>query len=509
MGKKSNKKSGKNTPVERPDATQGGPRAKVKKERVQPPKTVLRPASLGDVAAPSAADPVAAAEPKGKKQHAESATKTTSAKKAKSDKKSKSDKKDKSDEKAKSDKKAKSDEKARSDKKAKSDEKSRSGKKAKSDKRAKSDKKSETGNPGREAKQVGKSSLEEDSSAEKPRASAPDDGLSTPTQPGARKPEAKTPGRPAPAAGKQKPGKAEPSARERTVRDAALLSDEGDEAHGFARLIRAIPGIVALVEQHDTSVHRAVFDTYVTAVVEFGVDAADLSPIDIRTVAPDAPTKDERPTRSSGRSGSGAASVGSGVEASARRARRPSGINSAKDPEAVSPSSVTGAPGRVEDEAAGPGRVRNPGSSVRASTRVRAGQGRASAAGRAGDSAPDSRGGSTSTPIASRTRAGARGAASSRSRAASQAKRSLEDLASDLKPTNNGQRIAIAVAAILSADGEVTAAEIANAFERMTWRVPVNVAASVRQAARAGLVELEGPTGTRLSEDGERYVAGG
>ncbi len=485
MGKKSNKKSAKNTPVERPDATQGGPRAKVKKERVQPPKTVLRPASLEDVAAPSAAEPVAAAEHKGKKQHAESATKTAAGKKAKSEKKAKSDKKTKS------------------GKKAKSDEKS------KSDKKRKSDKKDKTGKPGHEAKRVGKSSLEEDSSAVDARASAPDDGLSTPTQPGAKKPEAKKPRSSTPAAAKKKPGKAEPGAPERTVRDAALLSDEGDEAHGFARLIRAIPGIVALVEQHDTSVHRAVFDTYVTAVVEFGVDAADLSPIDIRTVAADAPTVDETPTRSSGRSGSGAASVGSRVEPSARRARRPSGINSAKAPEVATPSSVTGAPGRVEDEAAGPGRVRNPGSSVRASTRVHAGQGRASAAGRAGDSAPDSRGGSTSTPIASRTRAGARGAASSRSRAASQTKRSLDDLASDLKPTNNGQRIAIAVAAILSADGEVSAAAIANAFERMTWRVPVNLAASVRQAARAGLIELEGPTGVRLSEDGERYVAGG
>lgn len=450
MGKKSNKKSGKNAPVERPDATQGGPRAKVKKERVQPPKTVLRPGSLEDVAATSAAEPVAAAEPKGKKKHAKAAKKSKSAKKTPSG------------------------EQVTSGEKVTSDEKATSGKKNKKNKK---NEKSKKGKRGPEAKQDGKSALEEPSSLEKARASAADEGLS------------------------ERPG---PGARERTVRDAALLSDEGDEAHGFARLIRAIPGIVALVEQHDTSVHRAVFDTYVTAVVEFGVDAADLTPIDIRTVAPDAPTVDESPTRASGRSGSGGASIGSGARSSARRARRPSGIASAEAPE---PSSAPGAPERVADEAAGPGRVRSQGSSVRASTRVRAGQGRASAAGGTDDSAADSRRGGR-TPISSRTRAGARGAASSRPRAASPARRGLEDLASDLKPTNNGQRIAIAVAAILSTGDEVSAAAIANAFERMTWRVPVNVAASVRQAARAGLIELEGPTGTRLTEEGERYVAG-
>lgn len=453
MGKKSNKKSGKNAPVERPDATQGGPRAKVKKERVQPPKTVLRPGSLEDVAATSAAEPVSAAEPKGKKKHAKSAKKSKSAKKTPSG------------------------EQVTSGEKVTSDEKVTSGKKNKKSKKSKKNEKSNKGKRGPEAKQGGKSALEEPSSPEEARASAPDEGLS-------ERPEA--------------------GGRERTVRDAALLSDEGDEAHGFARLIRAIPGIVALVEQHDTSVHRAVFDTYVTAVVEFGVDAADLTPIDIRTVALDAPTVDESPNRASGRSGSGGASIGSGARSSARRARRPSGIDSAEAPE---PSSAHGAPGRVADEAAGPGRVRSQGSSVRASTRVRAGQGRASAAGGTDDSAADSRRGGR-TPISSRTRAGARGAASSRPRAASPARRGLEDLASDLKPTNNGQRIAIAVAAILSTGDEVSAAAIANVFERMTWRVPVNVAASVRQAARAGLIELEGPTGTRLSEEGERYVAG-
>ena len=112
-------------------------------------------------------------------------------------------------------------------------------------------------------------------------------------------------------------------------------------------------------------------------------------------------------------------------------------------------------------------------------------------------------------PIASRTRAGSRGSAAARSRAARSRARSLEELAEELKPTNNGQRIALAIASIIGDEAEVTAARITAEFERMTWRVPVNVAASVRQAARAGLVDLEGPTGTRLTPAGEQYVTGG
>ncbi|PPF46150.1 hypothetical protein C5B85_05810 [Pseudoclavibacter sp. AY1F1] len=265
-----------------------------------------------------------------------------------------------------------------------------------------------------------------------------------------------------------------------------------------------MPGIVALVEQHETAVHRAVFDSYVTAVVEFGVDAADLAPIDIRTTAPDALTAAE-PAPASGRSGSARAGGTSAGSARAERTRRPSGINSAQPEVVQSPEATTGQKAAGSPTAAKPDPVRSPRSSVRASTRAGAGQGRASAPKVAPEAATGSRAGTT--PIASRTRAGARGGAAGRSRAAAQAK-SLEERAAELKPTNNGQRIALAIDSILSADSEVSSATISGEFERMTWRVPVNLAASVRQAARAGLVDLEGPSGTRLTAEGERYVSG-
>ena len=338
-----------------------------------------------------------------------------------------------------------------------------------------------------------------------PRASKQSSEPSAAVTPGETgKASAKKPVKPASSDAKKSNVKADAGDKKHTVRVASLLSEQGDGAHGFARLIQAMPGIVALVEQHETPVHRAVFDSYVTAVVEFGVDAADLASIDIRTSAPDALTAAE-PAPAAGRSGSARASGSSAGSVRAGRTRRPSGINSAQPEVAQSPDATSGQKAGGSPTAAKPEQVRSPRSSVRASTRAGAGQTRASAAKVATESAAGSRAGTT--PIASRTRAGARGGAGSRSRAAAQVK-SLEELAAELKPTNNGQRIALAIASILRGDGEVSASSISGEFERMTWRVPVNVAASIRQAARAGLVDLEGPTGTRLTPAGERYVAG-
>lgn len=508
------KKSGKKSRADRPDATQGGPRAKVKKERVQPPHSVLR-ANAGEEA--DAAISVAPLEvPEAARKHGKVAKKVKTKKQDKAGKKAKQSKSDYPDEITKTSKRQKT---------SKAEKTSKLGKSSKPEKNSKAEK-----NPKAEGSPAGKKSKGEPaaSTAEAERG-ATESGKSskaakgtnpselTPTsQPGEvstspaeslTKTPAKKRGKLAQEAAKRSGGKADAGEREHTVRVAALLADDSDEAHGFARLIRAMPGIVALVEQHEAAVHRAVFDSYVTAVVEFGVDAADLAPIDIRTAAPGALTLAE-PAPAAGRSGSARARDTSAESVRSERTRRPSGINSAQTEEAQPTASAASArKSAAPDTGAKPEHVRSPRSSVRASTRSGADEGRASTP-RVETEVAVGEGRAGVPAIASRTRAGARSGAARRSRVAAQTK-GLEELAAELRPTNNGQRIALAIASILGAEGDVSPATIAREFERMTWRVPVNVAASVRQAARAGLVDLDGPSGTRLTPAGDRYVTGG
>ncbi|MGO2750049.1 MAG: hypothetical protein ACTIA6_08350 [Pseudoclavibacter sp.] len=487
---------------------------------MQPPKTVVRPGTgeeIGDLTVVVAADAAPNKQAKPEKK-AKSGQKATRGKSSKAEKQEESDTSGKNDKSGKDDKAVKKDKPGKKDKSGKKDKtgkKDKASKKDKTSKKAKQGKNDEPDTPevaeGEKKPAAETMASPEQPSAKSAKLSKParastqsSESLAVPTLGKTGKASAKKQVKPAVTATKKSSVEAGAGDKKHTVRAASLLSDQGDDAHGFARLIRAMPGIVALVEQHETPVHRAVFDSYVTAVVEFGVDAADLAPIDIRTSAPDALTAAE-PAPGAGRSGSARASGSSAGSVRAGRTRRPSGINSAQPEVPQSPDAATGQKSAGSPTAAKPEQVRSPRSSVRASTRTGAGQARASAAKVATESAATTRAGTT--PIASRTRAGARSGAGGRSRAAAQAK-SLEELAAELKPTNNGQRIALAIASILRSDGEVSAASISSEFERMTWRVPVNVAASVRQAARAGLVDLEGPTGTRLTAAGERYVAG-
>lgn len=514
------KKSGKKSRADRPDATQGGPRAKVKKERVQPPHSVL-PANAGEEA--DAAIPVAPlAVPEAAKKHGKVAKKVKTKKQDKAGKKAKQSKSDSPDETAKTSKRQKS---SKAEKTSKPEKSSKPEKNSKAKKNSKADKTPKTegspagkkskGEPAASTAEAERGSTESGKSSKAAKGTNPSE-LTRTSQPGEvstspaeslTKTPAKKRGKLAQEAAKKSGGKADAGEREHTVRVAALLADDGDEAHGFARLIRAMPGIVALVEQHEAAVHRAVFDSYVTAVVEFGVDAADLAPIDIRTAAPGALTLAE-PAPAAGRSGSARARDTSAESVRSERTRRPSGINSAQTEEAQPTASAAGArKSAAPDTRAKPEQVRSPRSSVRASTRPGAEEGRASTP-RAETEVAVGEGRAGVPAIASRTRAGARSGSARRSRVAAQTK-GLEELAAELRPTNNGQRIALAIASILGADGDVSPATIAREFERMTWRVPVNVAASVRQAARAGLVDLDGPTGTRLTPAGDRYVTGG
>ncbi|WP_424465902.1 hypothetical protein [Pseudoclavibacter helvolus] len=501
------KKSGKERGAERPDATQGGPRAKVKKERVQPPKSVVRPASAADtVPQPSLAtetavppaDVVLATPATGDKRKNAKGEAAQSEKPARAKGKGKKSKKDK----AKKDKSQKDKgDKFKKDKSStgdvKKDEAEQDNAKNEQAKNAKSQKDKPTKKQADgKNKPVKKADAERAAEAQN---AADQQGTKSKSEKKRKKQARKAEKEAGASVGEQ---------HQHTVRAAALLADEGDDAHGFARLIDAMPGIVALVEQHETAVHRAVFDSYVTAVVEFGVDAAELTPIDIRTSAPDALAGVES-SRAAGRRGSPGVDAEATGSARAARRRRPSGINSA--PAATSKQAAdapAGPQATPPSVAAKPEQVRRPRSSVRASTRARSGQARAAAPGVAAGAAAEAPGRGASASIGSRTRAGARSGGTGRPRATAARSWGLDEAAAALRPTNNGQRIALAIASILDGDGEVSAVSIAREFERMTWRVPVNVPASIRQAARAGLVDLEGPTGTRLTPDGERYVSG-
>lgn len=261
-------------------------------------------------------------------------------------------------------------------------------------------------------------------------------------------------------ASKPTPSDAGRSARPVPDAPAAALADVASEhAHGrvddleptadFGRLVAEIAGLVELVHEHRPEVRRAVFDSYVTAVIEFGATARDLGFVDLRegdAVERDAPTERRASARDAG------------VAAGPRR-------RSFEEPPATPmPKGPVREAEGVERELAEPKAAR---SSVH---RARSGMGVLD---------PEAE---SSKPIRRR-------------RSAQRAAPDLAELAAAHPPRNNDQRNSLIVQAHELASTAATLEEIAADYERMGWRVPVNLAASLRQSMRNGLVLRGGDGG--------------
>ena len=185
--------------------------------------------------------------------------------------------------------------------------------------------------------------------------------------------------------------------------------DDPEVTPVYARLVSEIAGLVELVEQHEPAVRRAVFDSYVTAVIEFGATANDLGFVDVRD------TFAEPVVRT--------ASAPRPATASAHGAQ--SGL----------PSMTAGA----ESENDPPRRRR------------------------------------TSTPAPT-----------------------LKELAAASPPRTNDQRNVLIVQSHELAGTVATIAAVEEGYTRMGWRVPVNLATTLRQSVRAGSVRLDDDGGYRI-----------
>ncbi|MGO2110637.1 MAG: hypothetical protein ACTH31_03395 [Pseudoclavibacter sp.] len=255
--------------------------------------------------------------------------------------------------------------------------------------------------------------------------------------------------------------------------NASTDSDPDEGGPDFARLTEEIDGLVRLVRQHRPEVRRAVFDSYVTAVVEFGATANDLGLVDVR----DGTLEGTADDASAGEADSHAASTP--AVGPLRRSFDETAVSAPRGP-------VREAQG-FERTATAPRRARssvNGGKSGVAPTAARDATDADLDETAIGAPATESAG---AAPRGGRRRTPAKGAPT------------LEELAAAQPPRNNDQRNLLIVQAHELAGTSATLPVIEGAYERMGWRVPANLRASLRQSLRKGLV--------LLNVDGESYRA--
>lgn len=306
---------------------------------------------------------------------------------------------------------------------------------------------------------------------------------------------------PKPAKEQVKTGKTEKKAAGKSAAKAAIAEAKEQVARhtgelnvSFERLIPEIAGIVSLVLQHAPSVRRAVFDSYVTAVIEFGAKASDFGEVDvIDAVQPSVVDEEDSDASVSDESGAEfeAANLRADIEAvddevDARGEwiagpLRRSFTDSAREP-------VSGPVREASDVVR---EVAGPKSAFTAASRGRSGIDMSSleAAGAAGPK---------------RGRTGIVGAATK----ARQAPVALARLIEERNPRNNDQRTALIVSVLGKRGKPVTRDQIALAYEQLALRIPVNMPDSVRATVRSGLIQKVGPAAYAITDAGRAYAAG-
>ncbi|GGA76526.1 hypothetical protein GCM10011490_29130 [Pseudoclavibacter endophyticus] len=269
--------------------------------------------------------------------------------------------------------------------------------------------------------------------------------------------------------------------------DAAHDHDRVDDDDGtvdFRRLTTEIEGLVRLVERHRPEVRRAVFDSYVTAVIEFGATAKDLGLIDVHDRMLGAEDVDADGGESGAEAGDGDL-VRDIVTGPRRRSFETPAAAASRGP-------VREADG-LDRSAAAPKRAR---------ASVHRGRSGVSPVHAVADSSsadgPTADGPSADVPAADDARRDA-GAPSSirRRRGRTTGAPTLGDLAAADPPRNNDQRNLVIVQSHELAGTSATLDAVRADYERMGWRVPANLRASLRQSIRKGLL--------LLGDDGDSY----
>lgn len=245
---------------------------------------------------------------------------------------------------------------------------------------------------------------------------------------------------------------------------------------GYARLLPAIERIVLLTEGHAHQVRRAVFDSYVSAVVEGGAEAEDLLLLDAREGDP------------------GENVLAPGTEHEAVPAVE---NKSERADQTTSEAELASAP--VHDTGRASGEQTVP--AERAPVHDTGHAGGNESASEPIDPDPIRHG---SRPRRRRPAFEAEVISAGADRPATDLPvvRTLTALAKQAPPSNNNQRNTVIVAWLQTHDHPVTPQRVAAAYERMSWRVPVNVTASLRTSIRNGLLLVDADDRILVSEAG-------
>lgn len=246
--------------------------------------------------------------------------------------------------------------------------------------------------------------------------------------------------------------------KEATVADSASV-ERAASAEGFGRLVPVISQLVTLVDLHEPAVRRSVFDTYVSAIVIGGAAIDDLDVLDVRAGRPDEVDEDAVDTVSETDTDSATASTAvADADASA-------------DADTKTDAGPDAAGTSDDDDEAGD-----------AAALAGAGIGDADDVLPADDPRPHRR-----QPAFESEVIAARG-----STAASElpTHRTLRGLANQAPPSNNDQRNVVITTWLITRGHEVTPRAVAAGYERMSWRVPVNIGSSLRQTIRKGLLAV-------------------
>lgn len=317
----------------------------------------------------------------------------------------------------------------------------------------------------------------------------------------------------------------------------APSTDELNEAqdrseHDYQLVLAAMPRIVELVEQLSAQVRRSAFDAYVTGVLEHGLAAEELPPLQLTIGEVAGGTRSAAPERDADDAGADDAEAPgprcAAFTETARTPRRgpvheaPELVREEGTPKAAAFAAAQGRSGMTEPaeagdgEAAAPRRRRGPGSMPSEKARrpqSRPGATRPLNTAPASAEAAASPGAAGVLPPSERIKlAGAAAAAAKRNRPAaassaparrSPAPKALMDLVARTEPRNNDQRNVVIVAHLEKGKKPVDEAAIAAMYEKLGWRVPVNMSTSIRQCVRKGLLEA-GELGTVTLADGGR-----
>lgn len=351
--------------------------------------------------------------------------------------------------------------------------------------------------------------------------------------------KASKPGKSAKADKQSKPVKADKAAKRSKPEPAASApsTDELNESqdrseHDYQLVLAAMPRIVELVEQLSEQVRRSAFDAYVTGVLEHGLAAEELPPLQLTIGEVAGSTREAAPENNADDTEAEDAEAPgprrTAFTETARTLRRgpvheaPELVREEGAPKAAASAAAQGRSGLTEPaeaadgEATAPRRRRGPGSMP--SEKARRPQSRPGAT-RPLNTAPASAeeaaspGAAGVLPPSERIkRAGAAAAAAKRNRPAAapsaQARRApapkaLMDLVARTEPRNNDQRNVVIVAHLEKGKKPVDEAAIAAMYEKLGWRVPVNMSTSIRQCVRKSLLEA-GELGTVTLADGGR-----